>query len=80
MDAEYAFELVREVVIRGRVSKNKNGDHFCWLSIIHQGSRDEIQVAVHPKRKGQTSDSFVITRTGYCHEKFNPTSNADSNT
>ena len=53
-----ALMKVHAVVLEGKISKAGEVRHYCWVSWF----RDEVMVAVRRKKKGQTSDSFIVYR------------------
>ena len=56
VDEATALDRVSNVIQSGRVSWNKHGRHFCWLTTWGDG----ITVHTKAKRKGQKSDSFHV--------------------
>lgn len=52
-DAIYMVKLSME---SGRISSNKNGKHYCWMTTFKTGEA----VSVTAKKKGQTSDIFNV--------------------
>jgi len=56
VDEDTAMTRVNNVIRGGRVSENKNGKHFCWVTTWTDG----VVVYTRAKKKGQDSDSFHI--------------------
>ena len=54
-----ALQYIHQHVEPGRISENKNGAHFCWVSRFE---RDGITVVTRPRHKEQKSDSLSIIR------------------
>lgn len=54
-----AIHFALEVIRGGRISKHKNGNHFCWATTFNDG---KYTVLTRMKRKNQTSDSLVILK------------------
>ena len=51
------LDRVRLVVLQGKISKTTKGiKHYCW----HTSFRGGFEVSVRVKKKGQTSDSFIV--------------------
>lgn len=56
---ELAMERVSSVIKGGKISKNKHGKNYCWLTAWG----DKTRVSTRPKRKGQKVDSFIVYKS-----------------
>ena len=63
MTATNAIDFVRAVTKDGRISEAAGVPHFCWGTRFKGLCKNEdIMVATRRKKKGQTSDSFLVYR------------------
>jgi hypothetical protein len=60
IDESLAICKVLAVIESGRISENKHGKNFCWLSTWPDG----FTVSTRPRRSAESSDSFHVSRTG----------------
>ena len=65
IDEETAIQRVFSVVKQGRISEHKHGRHYCWVTTFP----NEETVVVRPRKKGQTSDSFHVYKSGVKNER-----------
>ena len=56
---DFALTLVEFVIREGRVSECSTGKHYCWVT---EFKFDKVRVISRQRKKGQTSDSFIVER------------------
>lgn len=61
VEPEIALTLVRNVILGGRVSKNKVGEQFCWVTTF-KSSNGEFVVYSKGHRKGSETESFYVSK------------------
>lgn len=59
MSVDDALRYVQQHVEPGRISGNKNGSHFCWVS---RWNKHGITVVTRPRHPKQKSDSLSVIR------------------
>lgn len=58
---EDAIRLVGDVISRGKISQDKSGKQYCWVtSFCHSGDKKKIVVANRGRRKGSETESFYV--------------------
>lgn len=63
IDTIDASDYVREVIRMGKISVSAGVPCFCWVTRLAGLCEDErIIVRTRRKKKGQTSDSFLVYR------------------
>lgn len=60
LSQERALYYVNEVVRKGRVSKHRNGDHYCWVTVFHEDR--SVEVIVREKQYKSSTDSFIVRK------------------
>ena len=60
IDESVAVNKVLAVIESGRISENKHGKNFCWMTTFSDG----LCVSTRPKRSAESLDSFHVSRTG----------------
>lgn len=58
---ERALDYVTEVVRAGRISKHRNGDHYCRMTVFHK--ERHVVVYVRQKQYKSSTDSFIVRKT-----------------
>jgi hypothetical protein len=60
MATHYALRLAAQITEYGRISTAGDVPHFCWVANV--GKPPRFTVITRRKKRGQTTDSLIITR------------------